>query len=617
MIDELERLASLWKAGALTDDEFAEQKQRLFAAQAAVAPVLPEPVAIDPIPPVAETLDALVEDAVANAEDDLLFDDLNAMLEDLPATEAPEAAPVLDDVIADATPSSDALMDLDAMLDEAGFDSLPDETALPAEAVVAEAVLAEDEILFDDLDALLGEFADSPAPDAALQADEIQITDDVMQPAAPVEAEAPVDGALSFDDLNAMLDDELSAMAAPVEAPASVPDEALSLDDLNALLNTELSSTSVPDASPVVDEVDSVVDDVAPAVAAVPPTDTILPSEDDLLFDDLNAMLAEEFADPPLADPLPEAEPAAEPVASVAADDFSLDDLDAMLESVLPDEAQPAEAAASADSPAVAAPVPVASASTPEPEAAAKPARRKFGLPKISLPGLKGKLARSRLPLRIPLRSLPQPILLGIGGVALFGGAMGAGVALALATGGEPAAEEHAAAAEHATAEGHAKPEQHAAAEGHAEASAESPAPANAVQEHVAESTPPEPKPVAEMTEPVLSYGAGEVMRQCPSINTMTHSFGTTLASSQKVPVESLKLIAGSGHVRTGGRTQGSPGCFVRIDMKSGIRHCRVQGIVRYPDGEFGAHLGADHGPVRCEAAGPDRKKGPAKVVEA
>jgi hypothetical protein len=46
MIDELERLAKLWQIGALTDEEFAEGKQRLLAPRPDVG-IESRPIAVD------------------------------------------------------------------------------------------------------------------------------------------------------------------------------------------------------------------------------------------------------------------------------------------------------------------------------------------------------------------------------------------------------------------------------------------------------------------------------------------------------------------------------------------------------------------------------------------
>jgi hypothetical protein len=172
---------------------------------------------------------------------------------------------------------------------------------------------------------------------------------------------------------------------------------------------------------------------------------------------------------------------------------------------------------------------------------------------------------------------------------------MGLGVALALATKGEAETAEHGEEAAHG--------EDHAA-----EAAAE-PVAENAVQAAM----PPE-----DASLPQLSQDFDTVMRQCRSIAAVTELFGTALADARQVPLESLKLVANSGQVRTDMSAPERKSCLVEVELPTGPLQCKVDAVVRYPDGVVGAHVGARSRAVTCEGDPHfDEDSDPARAADA
>jgi hypothetical protein len=496
MIDELERLAKLWKDGVLTDEEFAAQKQRIFAAQAD-APSLPVSPVADPAealmsdPP---TPEAALEETVSPSEDDLGFDDLDALLGDALLDTAPTDEPAE----AEALPSP--------------TDPPPADDGEPS---------AGDDFQFDDLDALLE--AEPPLADDMANAEAVS---------SPIEGDPPV------DDLAALLADAGLDFLPPDAVPASnvmpLEPEPLQPDDTAPDASDDLGIDD-PVAMPEPDALVAQASDEPPQVEKASAEGLPLP----------NAAAQPAENDPQSDDP--SAEPGAAPGAKLP------DPTE--LETPAPPADATVEEGASAAAPA------------PGAQTQAPVARRKLDVIKA----ITARLAGLR---RLPLPNLPQPVLLGIGAFAIFATMMGLGIALAFAVGSEPESTENAAADDH----------------GHAEAADDS-----------AETAPEEPEPAENMAAPQLSEGAEDVLRQCPSLSAMTELFGTTLAANRNVPVQSLRLIAGSGHVRADAHAPDGKACLVEIDTQNGPLQCKVEAVVRYSDGVVGAHLDAGRRAVSCE----------------
>jgi chemotaxis protein histidine kinase CheA/ActR/RegA family two-component response regulator len=213
--------------------------------------------------------------AEAAAIDSWVTTDPDGFVDDLFAGDAPDAT---ERAMQDA--ENFDLTALDLELEPVGLDDTAETTpeAIATDAGLFDHLDAQEELDLDALDHLLDDGEDWAA-----------------EPAMPMAADAPVDEPAdemdSFDDLDALLEDTVEAIAPP-------PDDSITSDDfleLDALL--QAPSPSVPAASSDFDDLDALLGDTPPS----PPAAKASSDDDFSDFDDLEKLL--EDADNTLGGP--------------------------------------------------------------------------------------------------------------------------------------------------------------------------------------------------------------------------------------------------------------------------------------------------------------------------
>jgi len=168
-------------------------------------------------------------------------------------------------------------------------------------------------------------------------------------------------------------------------------------------------------------------------------------------------------------------------------------------------------------------------------------------------------------------------LIAGGGGLLLACAGIGIGIASRAVMGGEEAHEEAPANAAH-----------NDVSEEHAETNSAAPA-----EESHNEAAP---APAAEAGEPELIFDHhlyGDLAKYaaaCPTVKSMTVTFGEKLSNKFSVPIDSLSIVPGSAQMVPHGSNEQM--CVIKVDTAVGRKLCRVGAIVRKQDGEALAHIG-------------------------